>query len=406
MIELDGVEYMVKTPEENASDLIRFINDYCQAKGIKNSLGEIIYIDANEGNPLYMGLFGLSYLTTILQKLIYSAGCSLSIPEASIRQLLNIADCAHVIRNSATKTVILGTVYAEENESCTITQSLSATVTSGTYELVFHPAFDVTIPAGGIRQIVLVAEDYGSYNISEDTITEFDDAVEGFRKMTTKASTPGQSQESIPSLRQRIQRRAVEGTATDRAAEAIRSLDGVGLCSVYFNDSPTTSKYVGTRNLEIPPRQALVMVQGYSDDIAKAFFSHIVCQTAGADYPVEIGAYSQVYTTHARQDLTVWVIPPQQVPVYIHIYIYESLTQEQISGIKDAIGSMSASLTIGQSISAKEVLDVVAEAYPDLTLQGAYISSDNSQWSYVASPLEDEVFIMDVSNITVTGVSA
>ena len=46
MLSLDGIEYTVKTPEENASDLVSFINDYCRSHGIKNSLGEDVYIEA------------------------------------------------------------------------------------------------------------------------------------------------------------------------------------------------------------------------------------------------------------------------------------------------------------------------------------------------------------------------
>ena len=54
MLVLDGIEYTVKTPEENASDLVAFVNEYCAARNIKNSKGETIYISANETNPLYM----------------------------------------------------------------------------------------------------------------------------------------------------------------------------------------------------------------------------------------------------------------------------------------------------------------------------------------------------------------
>ena len=80
MITLDGIEYTVKTPEENASDLVNYINDYCAAHNVKNSKGEVINIAANETNPLYMILYGNAYLATVLQKLIYSAACRMSVP--------------------------------------------------------------------------------------------------------------------------------------------------------------------------------------------------------------------------------------------------------------------------------------------------------------------------------------
>lgn len=409
MLMLDGLEYMVKTPEENASDVVAFINDYCASKGIKNSVGEIINIDANETNPLYMMTFGLSYLTTVLQKLIYSAGCSISVSESSERQLLNIADIAGVVRSAATRTVIQGTVYAVEQDvgavDCVITRELSATVSSGTYNLVFHPAFDITVPIGEARQIVLISEDYGAYNISADTITQFDNIVPGFRKMTTRASTPGQEQESIPSLRARIQRRSVEGTQADRAAEAIQSLDGVALCSIYFNESPTNDQVIGSRGLVVPPRQALLMVQGYSDDIAKMFFTHMLCKTAGEAYPINVGAYRQDYITRAGQTLPVWVVPPEQIYIYVKVYIYETLTYAQIDSVKDAVCGISSNLTIGQAVTSKMIIDAVTVACPDLTVQGADVSKNGSTYSFSATPNSDEVFIFALDNISVVEVT-
>ena len=409
MLTLDGIEYDVKTPEENVTDLVGFINNYCATKGIKNSQGETIYIDANETNPLFMIQYANAYLATVLQKLIYSAGCAISVPEASERQLLNIADIAGVVRNEATKTTIIGTVYANIPDvgatDCVISRKLTAVVSSGSYQLRFHPAFDVTVPINESRQIVLICEDYGSYNISENTITSFEEVVPGFRMMTTLPSIPGRDRVPISSLHARIQRRSVEGTQADRAAEAIQSLDGVALCSIYFNESPSTPQTIGSRALVVPPRQALVMVQGYSDDIAKTFFAHMICKTAGENYPSNIGAYSQNYVTHANQTLPVWVIPPEQVPVYIKIYIYETLTYAQVNGIKDIICSLSASVTIGQTITSKMVIDVVTANYPDITIQGAEVSNNGQSYSYRATPNSDAVFIFNLDNVFVVEVT-
>lgn len=401
MIELDGVQYNIKTPEENASDLVAFINDYCQTHQIKNSQGEVIYIDANEANPLYMMCFGNAYLTTVLQKLIYSAGCSMDVASSSERQLLNIADIAGINRRAATKTTIQGTVYSDESGPCEISRELTATVTAGTYSLVFHPAFDIEVPANSARQIVFVCEDYGAYNITENTIIEFDEIVPHFRQMTTLASIPGQDQESIASLRARLQRRAIEGTQADRAAEAIQSLDGVSLCAIYYNDSAIASTTVGSRGLVVPPREALLMVQGYNDNIAKVFYQNMICKTAGEDFPSSVGAYSQDYVTRAGQHMPVWIVPPVQSPIYIKIYVYEYLTYAQIQGIKDVISSLSSSLTIGQMISSKEVTDIVAANYADLTIQGASVSADGVHYSYNASPNYDAVFTFNLDNIEV-----
>lgn len=411
MVLLDGIEYEVKTPDENLDDVITFVNDYCTANDVRNSAGEVIYIDPNEANPLYQMFRGFSYLTTIMQKLIYSAGCALSIAEASERQLLNLSDIAGIKRTQATRTVISGVIFSNlesaEAVDCVITQSLTATITIAGVDVVFHPAFDVTVPIGESRAIVLIAEQYGSYNISANTIIQFDDPVPGFRSMSTGASTPGQSIESIASLRNRLQKRAVEGTQVERAESAIQDLEGVSMCSIFFNYSPNENASIayGDTSISVPPRQAILMVQGWSVEpnaIARTFYRYLLCKTAGDTVP---GVQTQKYITHSNQELTVNIIPPVQQPIYVKIYIKNTLSYDQIDGIKDTICSLAGSLLIGQSITSVDIINVVDKIYTNLTIQGAEVSlSEDTGYSYVQTPPETAVFYFSANNITVVEV--
>lgn len=412
MLLLDGIEYEVKTPDENLDDVVTYINDYCQANNITNSLGEVIYIDANEANPFYQMLRGLSYLTTIMQKLQYSAGCSVSVAESSERQLLNLSDIAGIKRTKATHTTIAGVVYANLEEAgavdCVITQEMEATITIAGVDVVFHPAFDVTVPIGESRNIVLVADQLGSFNISANTITSFDDPVPGLRMLSTGASTPGQERESIASLRERLQRRTVDSTQIEKAATAIQNLEGVAMCSIYFNYSPREDETVpyGDINITVPPREALVFVQGWSTDptaIARTFYRYLLCKTAGDDVD---GVQYQDYITRANQPLRVYILPPKQQPVWIKIYIKNVLSYEQVDGIKDVICSMAGNLTIGQSISSVDVVKYVGSVYTNLTIQGAAISltDDDNGYSYVQTPNATAIFYLSVDNITVVEV--
>lgn len=412
MLLLDGIEYEVKTPDENLDDVVTYINDYCQINDIKNSLGEVIYVDANEANPFYQMLRGLSYLTTIMQKLQYSAGCSVSVAESSERQLLNLSDLAGIKRTKATHTTIAGVVYANLEETgavdCVITQEMEATITIAGIDVVFHPAFDVTVPIGESRNIVLVADQLGSFNISANTITSFDDPVPGLRMLSTGASTPGQEKESIASLRERLQRRTVDSTQIEKAAAAIQNLEGVAMCSIYFNYSPREDETVpyGNVNITVPPREALIFVQGWSTDptaIARTFYRYMLCKTAGDD--VE-GAQYQDYVTKANQSLRVWILPPKQQPVWIKIYIKNVLSYEQVDGIKDVICSMAGSLTIGQSISSVDIVKYVGSVYTNLTIQGAEVSltDDDNGYSYVQTPNATAIFYLNVDNISVVEV--
>lgn len=412
MLLLDGIEYTIKTPDENLDDIITYINDYCQANNITNSLGEVIYIEANEANPLFQLLRGLSYETTIMQKLLYSAGCSISVAESSERQLLNLSDIAGVRRTRATHTVINGVVYANtagpESVPCVITQLMTATITIAGAEVVFHPAFDVTVPIGESRNIVLVAEQYGSYSIAANTITTFDDPVPGLRLLATGASSPGQDMETIANLRERLQRRTVESTQVEKAASAIQNLEGVSMCSIYFNYSPREDETVqyGDTNVIVPPREALVLVQGWSTDptaIARTFYRYLLCKTAGEDVP---GVQYQDYVTHAQQTLRVYVLPPKQEDIYIRIYIRNVLSYDQVDGIKDVICSIAGNLTIGQSISSVDIIKYVSSVYTNLTILGASLSrtGEDNTYTYVQSPSPTEVFALNLENIAVVEV--
>lgn len=412
MLLLDGVEYEVKTPDENLDDVITYVNDYCQENNIKNSAGEVIYIDANEANPLYQMFRGFAYLTTVMQKLIYSAGCAMSLAESSERQLLNISDIAGIKRTKATRTVIAGVVYANlespEAVDCVITQEMTSTIIIAGQEVTFHPAFDVTVPIGESRNIVLVAEEFGSFNISANTITQFDDPVPGLRQLSTGVSTPGQEEETIAALRERLQRRMVDNTQIEKAASAIQDLEGVSMCNIFFNYDPwePTSVPYGDTSITVPPRQALVLVQGWSSDptaIARTFYKYLMCKTAGEG---TTGAQEQIYETRAGQQLSVWVIPPKQQIVYLRIFIKNVLSYEQIDGIKDAICSMAGSLVIGQSITSVDIIKYVSSIYTNLTIQGAEVSltDDDAGYSYVQTPEATAVFYLAVENITVVEV--
>lgn len=409
MVLLDGIEYEVKTPDENLDDVITYVNDYCAANDIRNTAGEVIYIEPNEANPLYQLFRGFAYLTTVMQKLIYSAGCSMSIAESSERQLLNLSDIAGIKRTTATRTIITGVIYANNEGQgavdCVISQLLTATITVAGADIVFHPAFDVTIPIGESRNIVLMAEQYGSYNISANTIIQFDDPVPGFRLMTTNNSTPGQALETIASLRNRLQRRAVEGTQIERAESAIQNLEGVSMCSIFFNYSPLENVLIpyGDTNISVPPRQAVLMVQGWSVEpnaIARTFYRYLLCKTTGED--VE-GRQKQKYITHSNQELEVIIIPPKQKAIYVKIYIKNTLSYEQVDGIKDTICSLAGSLLIGQSITSVDVIDIVSKIYTNLTIQGAEVSltGNDNDYSYIQTPDETAVFYFNVDNISV-----
>lgn len=403
MVELDGRAYEVSTPEENVQALVTFINNYCAEKEIKNSKGEIIFIEANYSNPLYMICFGISYLFSIIQKLIYNVGCAFNIASSSDRQLLELATIAKIKRKDATYTTINAIVYAEASQGCTIDVTDKATVVLNSKSITFYPVSKVEIPADSAATIILRASELGAYNIEAGSISTFDSSIAGFRAMETSASIPGQDQESIASLRARMQLFGSSGTRADRTAEAIRGLEGVSRCHVYFNTSNTDPSFIS--GINVSPRTALVVVQGYSDKIAETFYSHMECLTQAGPASRNIVC---TYTGKAGQVFQVNVVSPNMVGSSIRLYLRDTISSSEESTIRDAILKLSAELNIGDSLTSAQVISKVMTAFPDLYVKGAKIATNSNiesqgenAWQMFINVDQDSLITLVASDITI-----
>lgn len=393
MLELDGVVYTVKTPAENTTDMLNRINNYCADNDIRNSKDELVTIAETPSNPLYIILWGLGYLVAIIQKLLYSIACGFSIQEASEKQLLNLADLAGIKRQQATKTTIDLVVYSltTGNDPCSITTEDTVTIDGH----VYRPAFNLTIPVNSVGHVILVCDDEGSYNVSEDVMTDFDTPLQYMRTLKQYASTPGHEEESITSLRERMQRRIYSGTSLDAAQDAILALDGVTTCSIYFNPSVDTPASV--HGITCAPRSALLFVQGYNANIAKTFFQNMACLTNQATVERTV---AQNYVTHAGQVIPVYMITPAQVVCRVRVYVDISITEEIVQNMKDAIMSLCRSVQAGQAVTSRMILDQL-EAHKSYGLQGAMLSIDGENFDYKVTPLLDELLIFQSEAIEI-----
>lgn len=394
MIQLDGIDYQVQTPEENALDMIQYVNQYCADNQVTNSKGELVQIDITNANPLFLLCFGVGYLVSIIQKLLYNCGCMFNIQAASPRQLLNLAEIAKVQRKDETPTTISAIIYSQPDMACAITTDMKINTSVGNQSVTLHPAFDITIAANSAASMVFIADTPGSFSIPANTITEFVENPTGFLKMTTDASVPGQAEESIQNLRTRLQSRAEAQTMIDRCTYAIESLPGVVLCSIYFNYSSTDQVAIGTTMLQ--PRTALLFVQGFSEDIAVTYYQYLTCLT---QKDTEGRYIQQDYITEAGQHIPVYIIPPTLVPVYIRLYIAREIETTQAAAIQDAVLSIGAGQRIGVPLTAATLIEAVSDI---IDVQGAELTLNKGQgYRYIAQPREFELIQFVRSNIDI-----
>ena len=395
MIIINGYEYTIQDPDDAALSCLNYLNTYFSDNNVKDSDGNTLYIEPNISNPLFMLIMGVGYLTGTLQKMIYSAASGISISESADRQLLNLARIARLRRRASTKTTVMLTMQAEESTEVRITKGSVVTQNIGQDTVIFAPTQDMIIPAGGSINIVYVANIYGSFSIPAGQINKLDTPIPGLYSVTNAASVPGQAQETIPELRARMNALSNARTQIDNAADAITQLDGVTMCNVYFNYSTVDGIMIS--GVTVPPRMALVIVQGYSDHIAEAFYSNMMCLTAGKG---DSRAVVQNYTTNAQQVIPMYFIPPRNKAIDIRIYVSGTLSTAQQDIVQDAVMALAANMRIAAPITAGQVIRVCAERAQGVAVNDVEISvSGDDSWSYMITPQPDEIISLNRNNV-------
>ena len=405
MLELDGGVYpFVKTTKENTDDIIDFINTYANDHNIVDAKGNKINIDKNKANTLYMMLFGIGYMSTVLQKLIRSAADSNSIQNSSAKQLDLIAETMHTSRKAATYSIIKCTIIytlTQERPSIQLDDStyLSVQQTDGRV-LIFVPvqttvlddSYEYNQETGTYTAVVQFrCTEAGPVYVPDNIVSQFATVVDGVDRITNNNCIMGSDEETTSQLRTRLQKRADSSTRMDRCALALTELQGVSKASVLFNpfidetwnivhdniidiDGYTNSNGYGP--FIVPPRQACLFISGYNEDIPVTFLDHMICMTtnqSNASRQFNIDSY----TTASGQVMPFYYTEPIEKFINVTVYTLNPVTQEVSDNIKDSIADYIANLNIGQSLSDGELIKMLYSKYPDLDITGITFSYNN-----------------------------
>ncbi len=395
MLDFDdtGVYPVIKNTEDNTSDIVDYINTYCQQNNIKNSKGEVIYIDKNKSNPIYMMLFGVGYLNTMLQKMIRSAANSMSIQDSNPSQLHNIADILKLPPKAGAYTYLSMSIQYSSSANIYINQQNTCSVILNTGKrLTFEPLENVVLPYQSTQATLLYrCTEYGAYTIEPGIIQSFDvvpSLVTGAAiNISNVYCWPGALAETDGQLRERLQDYYNADTRIDKCITALRSLPGIVKASIMFNPSvnetisciETTAygkQYVKTQAgpFVVPPRRSLIFIHGTSDSISKEYYKHLLSLTADICLDESLSMFSQPYTTISGQVIPFWYTPPIQKPVKVYLRLPSVVSAEIISLLKQAIFSYINDLNIGSSITDGKVLSYLTKQFPELTFLGCTFS--------------------------------
>lgn len=405
MLQLDGRNYNIQSPKDIATDMVNYINTYCSTNDIRNRKNEIIYVDANWSNPLFIVLYGIAYVLSLVQKVMYNIACGFSIPDASDRQLLNLAQIANVQRRTAKKTTIRCTVLNNRSSALTLSNSspsTTCTVQVAGEDVIFRPAWDVTIQAGSSSLVVLISDNGGAYPVAQNDVLELYNDTVLITNITIQhdKAVEGTEEESLVSLRERVQSRKGQSSRIDALIEGLENLEGVNKAKFFFNYDPVNSSVV--HGITVAPRMGLLIVQGAATDVAKTFYSFMSCETTDCSSVFPLRSVTTTFTTKAGQTIPVYYLMPVQEPVYIKVYIKSALKTDDENQLKLVCASAAQNLGINDSLTSSDVIKLIQERLPDILFDGVELSKDGVTYSYVVNTSDlDGLLTTDYANVSV-----
>lgn len=392
MIELDGRSYVVNTPTENAFALLEFVNQFMVDNDVKNKRGEVVQFKISLASPIWLLIIGIGYLATVCQKIMYAVAQAFNIADCSEQQVLSLAKIARLSRKEGSYTTAVCTATASGG-SCEITTDLEAEVEYESVTYKFHPIYNVTIPDGDSAEVILICNVTGPVYFEAGAITGFTTEVENLDSFVSSAPQPGSGLESISSLRTRLMTNEAISPLTG-AEQGLNALDGVTRAVVLYNPNYDSSMVLAGKT--VPPKRAVVFIQGYSDNIAREYYRHMTAQTYD-----DGTARQQGVTLENGQSFTLNYYAPVAVDLYIRVNVKAPVTQEREAEIKTAVQNLSNSREVGANYTQAYILDSLNTNlnFPEVT--GVDISTDGTNWSNTTAFNEGNIGLIATARVTV-----
>ncbi len=392
MIELDGRSYVVNTPTDNAFALLEYVNQFMVDNDVKNSKGEVVQFKISLASPIWLIILGVGYLATVCQKIMYAVGQAFSIADCSEQQVLSLAKIARLSRQEGSYTTVPCTATASGGV-CHITTDLEAKVTYEGEEYTFKPIYDVDIPNGTSAEVILICTVTGPVYFETGAITGFESDPENLDTFISSAPQPGSGRESIANLRTRLMtNEAISPLAG--ASQGLNALDGVTRAVVLYNPNYDSDMILGGKS--VPPKKAVIFIQGYSTEIAKEYYKHMAAQTYN-----DGTARSQGYTMANGQNFTLFYYTPIAINLYVRVKINKLVTIERKDEIKAAIQKLSNSRPIGTDYTTAYIIDSINANLLYQEVTGVEISENGTDWSDTTDFNEGNIGLLAAARIEV-----
>lgn len=351
---IGDITWEPKTAAEHADLIIDKINELLQENNVTDKDGNIIQLNKNYGNALYLLALGDGERFADNDAALSKAKDSFNIELADEQQIENLLPIAAITRNPGSYSTLKLTVTASQDGPCTVPAGTKAPFEN----MNFVTQAEAIIPAGHTQTLDTVADTIGPVVVLTGEVTSFDTEIANLESVENLVSSvPGNAAETTDSLRRRILKGQTIPYSLDGVKIALEELTGINHARVYFNYN-VDGNLTLPGDIEIYPRTAYIVINGSSEKLAETYAKYMSAPTQNIGDPT--GSKTTVTVTFTAGDEAI------DLAAGSTSFIYDGVTFTNTAAVNIAAGQ-----TGDVAFEAEEVGPVIIPAdsiYPgDMT---------------------------------------
>jgi hypothetical protein len=370
-----------KTAAQHSIDLLADMN----ARLVAQNLAQLT---PTQSNAIWWTLLAYGSKLEEMDMKLESASQILNIATCTDTQLINLLPVIGALRypakpstltiqvvTSGAVNIVAGTVVPYSTFLFTTDVAL-VQVSAGTYTIkcTCQTTGPIQVPAGGI--------------------TTFQSAQTNVTSVTNPSSASlGSDIESYSQLRARILNYKGQTIGIVGCINAMRSLEGINYCNVFYNPNNTAVLNIGSLALE--PRTAVIVISGYSDKIAETYLRFMTAPTHA------ISALQQQYELPSGQVFIVNYKASTPISLlYLKIQVDSKSYTESgyVQAINNIIRSQPTSAP-GVFLTSKTLGDWFDD-YHGATIVNCLISTNNVTFtSFYQADVFNEIPFSDITRV-------
>ena len=289
--EIDGETWQPQTAVEHADQIIDEINRLLQENNIQDASGNVIQLNKNFSNALYLLTLGDGQRFADNDAKLSKAINSFNIELCDDAQIENLLPIAAITRNPGSYSTLQIVVTASADGQCVVPAGARLP-----YEDVnFVVPTETVISAGSSAVIETVCDTLGPVVVLTGEVTAFENEIANMESVINPTSSvPGIAPETTNALRRRLINADTIKYSLDGCKRALEELTGINHARIYFNYNVGEPLELAG-GVEVDPRTAYIVVLGSSDKIAETYAEYMSAPTQND--PNAEGTYSTVNIT-------------------------------------------------------------------------------------------------------------